>query len=204
MTSKDPHELEGKHPVMAPLQDAGPLDLQILRMLTGDGQATLAFQGLRKRMGIHQEKLSRALRRLEEDGLVQKTPHGYTITPRGSLLAQEWLPSNGGTFTPLLEARLPGDVSPEQVAVKVRGRWFGNLRWLGTVEAPGRTVLRWITESKGAEVRLVVEWGRINIDTDADEGPELSEAFEAAQILFSHLGPLRGTRDGVAHLMIST
>ena len=65
-------------------------DQGIIRTLEADG-GTMAFQGLRRRMNIHQEKLSRALQRLEGDGYVQHTSKGYVLTEKGSSLAQRGL-----------------------------------------------------------------------------------------------------------------
>ncbi|MCU0861343.1 MAG: MarR family transcriptional regulator, partial [Methanomassiliicoccales archaeon] len=50
-------------------------DVEVLRSLGAD--EALAFSGLRRKMHVHQEKLSRALHRLEEEGLVSRTARGY-------------------------------------------------------------------------------------------------------------------------------
>jgi DNA-binding MarR family transcriptional regulator len=171
------------------------VDLEILRVLGDQVESTIAFQGLRRRMNIHQEKLSRALQRLEQDDLVARTPGGYTITPKGSQIVDRWVPRATGGLETLLEAYLPADVSPGFVASRLRGRWFGSLRWLGQAEAPGKMVLRWVTEETGVEVRVTLTWGHLVVETDAESGPGHRDAFQATQEIFAHLGPMGPTQD---------
>ncbi len=171
------------------------VDLEILRLLGDQGESTIAFQGLRRRMNIHQEKLSRALQRLEQDDLVARTPGGYTITPKGSQIVDRWLPRATGGLETILEAYLPADVSPGFVASRLRGRWFGSLRWLGQTETPGKMILRWVTEETGVEVRVTLTWGHLVVETDAEAGPGRRDAFQATQEIFAHLGPMGPTQD---------
>ncbi len=176
-------------------------DLEVLRVLGGE-EGTVAFQGLRRRMNIHQEKLSRALQRLEEDGFVQRTPRGYAITPRGSTVAQRWL-SPPPQHTTVLRAYLPGDVSPQALAQRLEGRWFGDLRWLGIREGSDGATLRWVTEESGVEVILRLNWGQVTLETDAQDPDALTEAFVAAQQIFSHITGPWGHDWSRPHLMIS-
>ena len=48
-----------------------------MEMLSTETDATYTFQGLKRRLGLHQEKLTRILRRLEDNNLVAKTEEGY-------------------------------------------------------------------------------------------------------------------------------
>lgn len=171
------------------------IDLEILKLLGDQGESIIAFQGLRRRMNVHQEKLSRALQRLEQDELVARIPGGYTITPKGSQIVDRWLPRETGGLQTILEAYLPADVSPGFVASRLRGRWFGSLRWLGQSEGSGRIVLRWVTEETGVEVRVTLTWGHLVVETDAGAGPGRRDAFQATQEIFSHLGPVGPTQD---------
>jgi DNA-binding HxlR family transcriptional regulator len=162
------------------------LDQDIIRMLEADG-GTLAFQGLRRRMNIHQEKLSRALQRLEEDGYVQRMSKGYALTQKGSSLAQRWLIEPPKAYSTILQSFLPGDLSPLTMAHHLEGRWFHNLRWLGIKEEGDHLTLRWVTEASGIEVMLHLAWGQVRVETDAVGQEHLIEALMGAQKVFGYL-----------------
>ncbi len=185
------------------LPDLRERDLEILRLL-GVEEGTVAFQGLRRRMNIHQEKLSRALQRLEDDGFVQHTPRGYAITPRGSTVAQRWLSPPAAPPTIILQSYLPGDVSPQALAQPLEGRWFGDLRWLGIRDGPEGSTLRWVTGDSGVEVTLRIRWGQITLETDARDPEGMTEAFVAAQQIFSHLTGPWGQDWSQPHLAVTT
>jgi predicted transcriptional regulator len=186
MTPKEEREsmqgrdLDGE---LAALRD---LDIDVLRALGGD-EGRVAFQGLRRRMNVHQERLSRSLQRLEEEGLVSKGPRGYVLTDKGSAFAHRWFSPTSSVPTVMIQSFLPTDLSPHQVAGRLEGKWFGSLRWLGAKEEPDGETLRWVTEETGVEVVLRVTWGRIVVETNADSREGLWEAFVAAQRIFGQL-----------------
>ena len=74
-TSVDPRAESG-------FEDLREHDREVLEFLSKDPAAQVAFQGIRRRLGIHPEQLSRALHRLAEDHRVQKTEVGYRETPK--------------------------------------------------------------------------------------------------------------------------
>jgi len=161
-------------------------DQGIIRMLEADG-GTMAFQGLRRSMNIHQEKLSRALQRLEEDGYVQHTSKGYVLTQKGSFLAQRWLTEPPKAYSTILQSFLPGDLSPTTMAQHLEGRWFHNLRWQGIKDDGDQIILRWVTEATGVEVVLHLAWGQVRVETDAVDRERLIEALMGAQKVFGYL-----------------
>ncbi|MGD0818765.1 MAG: hypothetical protein ABR986_10290 [Methanomassiliicoccales archaeon] len=161
-------------------------DRDIIRMLEADG-GTLAFQGIRRRTKIHQETLSRALLRLEEDGYVQHAPNGYSLTQKGSNLAHQWLTEPPKVYSTILQSFLPGDLSPLTMAHHLEGRWFHNLRWLGIKEEGDSIMLRWVTEATGTEVVLHLSWGQVRVETDAAGQENRIEALMGAQKLFGYL-----------------
>ena len=59
-------------------------DLSILSALGSEKDAQdLSFQGIKRKLGLHQETLSRALRRLQRDGYIEHLDHSYRISPKG-------------------------------------------------------------------------------------------------------------------------
>jgi|WetSurMetagenome_2_1015567.scaffolds.fasta_scaffold31773_4 DNA-binding MarR family transcriptional regulator len=163
-------------------------DIEVLRSL-GQEEA-LAFQGLKRKMHIHQEKLSRALQRLEQIGLVTKTERGYALTAKGIEISQRWPVEEAKGHESILQSFIPGGVHPRLIANQLEGRWFGNLRWLGTREGSEETVLRWVTYDTEVEVDLRIRWGEIIVDTDAHDRDGMIDAFLAAQLIYAQLrGP---------------
>lgn len=125
-------------------------DLQILDAFQ-DSEANLAFQGLKRKLGIHQESLSRALRRLEDDELLVHTQSGYRLTRRGSELARK-LGKDEPHPHKVLETYLPSNISASEVASRMKNTWFSNLRWLGYAETKEGTVLSWLAEDGNTQV----------------------------------------------------
>ena len=166
-------------------------DLEVLRALrTNEG--TVAFQGLRRQTNLHQEKLSRALQRLEEEGFVRHGPKGYSLTPRGACIAQQLFLVPPKVYTTILQSMLPGNVTPSELSKYLEGRWFGDLRWLGSKDEGEEQVLRWVLEGSGAEVVLRLRWGQLTVETDAADEANVSQVFVAAhQIVFALLQPYK-------------
>src|SRR6478609_5577152 len=54
-------------------------DKKILLLLSEEEWSTYSFKALERKLGIHQQSLSRALKRLEYLNLVEKTSYGYKI-----------------------------------------------------------------------------------------------------------------------------
>ena len=127
-TSVDPRADDG-------LQDLREHDREVLEFLSRDPAAQVAFQGIRRRLGIHPEQLSRALHRLAEDDLVQKTEVGYRVTPKALSIfsPKEWTSDRPGST--ILQTYLPADVDARALVGSLRGSWVGPLRWYGLVES---------------------------------------------------------------------
>jgi hypothetical protein len=165
-------------------------DLEVLRALRSN-EGHMAFQGLRRQMNMHQEKLSRSLQRLEGDGLVARSPKGYSLTARGMFITQNLSLISPRIYTTILQSMLPGDRSPAELSGYIEGRWFGDLRWLGSKEKGDEHVLRWLLGDRGSEVVLRLRWGQLVVETDASK-EEVDLAFIAAhRILYAVLQPFR-------------
>jgi hypothetical protein len=119
-------------------------DLQVLDAF--QNQSSLAFQGLKRKLGMHQETLSRALHRLESDQLVERTQDGYRLTPRGSRIIN--VPIRGASIkgNKILETYLPTDVPASEVISRLKYSWFSMLRWLGYSENNDEVILTWVSE----------------------------------------------------------
>lgn len=178
------------------MTDSGPghLDeriLEALHRLSGE----IAFNGLRRVLGAHPESLSRALRRLEREGLVARVGGAYrAIGPaeaEASVDGSERLRS-------VAEVELPAHVSAESLTARLAARWFGSLRWVGFVDRPDERLLAWAPRSGGGVVLLSARAGRLRVLVPNGLGrPDPGEAEDAAyELLFHAAEALRvpGTR----------
>lgn len=179
-------------PGETPPSIAEPLDLRehdrdVLEFLSQDPRSQVAFQGLRRRLGIHPEQLSRALHRLADDGLVEHTEHGYRATPKAlTVLSPDALTHTPEGLT-ILETYLPADVVVKTLVEAVQGRWFGPLRWFGYSEDEGGLRLWWSTEDNAIQLEVRLRDARLWIVAHIASRDRLDEAARHAYLLFEHL-----------------
>ena len=79
-------------------------DIDVIQVIQIEDLAYFTFIGLKRRLKIHPETLSRILTRLTQDGILKKTNKGYSLTTKGKhllnqqnqggLLQQEYLHFN--------------------------------------------------------------------------------------------------------------
>lgn len=162
-------------------------DRDVLTFLSQDPSSHVAFQGLRRRLGLHPEQLSRALSRLAEDGLVERTDHGYHATAKAlTVLSPDALTRTPEGLT-VLETYLPADVVVSSLVDALQGRWFGPLRWFGFSEDQGELRLWWSTEDSGIQLEVRLHDGRLRIVAHIASRDRLDEAARHAFLLFEHL-----------------
>jgi DNA-binding Lrp family transcriptional regulator len=164
----------------------------------------IACRGLRRALGAHPEALSRSLRRLEREGLVERSEAGYrALTPE-----QPPDPALTGDLHPIARVELPMGTTRDSVLGRLSGRWFGSLRWVGVIDAPRGRLLAWARRDGSGYVLLGVRSGRLEVFVPGDSGPgETSEAEEAAYEVLGHaLEALRpgASTSGAAYLAAET
>ena len=161
-------------------------DVAILRALNEEDESIMAFQGLRRKLGLHQEALSRALQRLERDELVQRTPGGYKISSKG--LSIPIAPTgNLGSVTQVLQAYLPQSVDLASLTSELKGRWFGGLRWLGQSYTNDELVLTWLTEDGAVQLNLRLAPNTFVIETQVAGDANMTDAVALAHRLYNQV-----------------
>ena len=185
-----------------PAEEESPLgdrESRVLEELAREQGAQVAFQGLRRKLDLHQETLSRTLRRLERDGLVEKEETGYRLTPGGAaaLRVRDKGAVENRPLT-VVEAILPHHIGPEEVAAQLSHRWFRGLRWYGTAESAGGVALTWLSEAGGFAVRLRVWRGRLALEVGGagQAGPDPSRGFAEARGILAAIAELYGLACG--------
>ncbi|MFQ5951582.1 MAG: hypothetical protein ACE5KH_05815 [Candidatus Geothermarchaeales archaeon] len=182
----------------------GEGDAAVLNLIREEELAGFSFDGLKRRLGLHSETLSRTLGRLEERDIVERAERGYKVTSKAkNLLALRPL-SAGGASVPLLRTLLPHDIPIQQVISDLMGRWFGMLRWLGYSEEDGGVTLKWITDNGRVQVDANFSDAGLTVEAKLREGDDLSAAVRASYQLMRYMSTLYSrlgtTRPGV-HLL---
>ena len=165
---------------LTPPAGPGSLDDRILSTLQGL-HGRMAFNGLRRKLGAHPESLSRALRRLEREGLVERADGGYRSLGETS-------PNQApvvSALRPIARVELPRDLDEATIIRRLAGRWFGSLRWVGIVEPPGRRLLAWARRDGFGQVLLGVSRGILRVYVPDSTEPD--EAVEAEALAYELL-----------------
>ena len=144
--------------------DSGFIDLDeeiILALLQKDQHFVASFNGIRRLLkDVHQEKLTRALDRLVDEGSVVRRTGGYTLD--SSVFSSQ---SRGSVYPDIQDSNKDSrpnrtwesDVIPplrtgkvEKIIGHLNGKWFGRFRFVGRSYDPAmdRGSVEWITEDK--------------------------------------------------------
>jgi len=169
-------------------------ETDVLSLIDEEGLTTFTFDGLKRRLGLHPETLSRILSRLEKEGMVKKTPEGYTVTPKITKLKIH--PTRNETSSvSLLQTFLPSDMMTQKLIASLKGKWFGILRWLGISKNSDGVTLKWVTEDGGIQIAATISGTELNIEAKFLSDTNLNLALKAAYQLMAHIGKLySGTR----------
>ncbi len=161
-------------------------DTGVIQAIMEEGLTVFTFDGLKRLVGLHQEKLSRIIDRLEEEGFVEKVTEGYRITARGNVAVARPMGSVQPAM-PIVQSLLPRDVDLESILSQLKGRWFGKLRWLGYAKNDDGIVLKWIAEKDGFQIDAKFTDNYLSIDAKIAEAGKTSEAVKAAHLLLGHV-----------------
>ena len=153
-----------------------------MNMLSAESDATYTFQGLKRRLGLHQEKLTRILRRLEDENLVAKTAEGYRTLKQARKGAHHLVEGE-----PVIRGQLPPGIDSQVLLERIKGRWFKNFRWVGYSNATDGLSLYWITEDNSFEVRIQLSPSELLVWSQATSITETSSPVAAAYELFDRI-----------------
>ena len=182
----------GDHGIDSEVQDLRESDREVLDLLRNEPASAVGFQGLKRRLGLHPEKLSRALRRLERDDLVEKTDLGYRLAGRARALLSPTAIRSATPAIPVLQTFLPPEVHLPELAAYLRGKWFGDLRWYGLMETPEELTLSWLSEDDGIQIDARLRTGALSIEARIAEPSQFPAATMAAHELFQHIAQAYG------------
>lgn len=200
-------------------------DTKILSFLNQETGANYSFKGLLRKLNLHQQSLTRALSRLEQMGLIEKSSLGYKLSKNGESIMTLSIKSNlekrGGVleeggeevegrkkngYVQLLQTYVPIDIKPDEIVHALIGKWFNNLRWIGMIESEtGEYMLQWINDNNTFQIILRVISKYLIIETNAISDKEKVEAMIGSYRIFEQITKiLRIKLDGLgitAHIL---
>ena len=163
-------------------EPSGSLDQRVLSALQGL-PGRVAFSGLRRILHAHPESLSRSLRRLEREGLVERLADGY----RALGAFPEAPPFASTDVRSIAEVELPPGTTSDSVFGRLTGRWFGSLRWVGVVNGPAERLLVWARRDGTGHVLMGIHQRHLRVYVREEPfADDSNEAEDAAYELLAH------------------
>lgn len=181
-------------------------DNKILALLNEDG-SNYSFKGLMRKLNLHQQSLSRALHRLEEMEIVEKSPVGYRLSKAGAsamsrieLLQQQQQQQQqqhkpkGREYMQLLQTYIPLNVKASEVMRHLIGRWFKNLRWIGMIRSDTGYTLQWTSDDGSFQINLRLIADYIVIETNASTEKEKVQAMVGSYTIYEQITKVMQSR----------
>ena len=173
-------------------------DADVLSVINNEDLTVFTFDGLKRRLGLHPETLSRILARLEQEGLLKKEPNGYKVSPKITKLNLHEA-RNEEEHVTLLQTFLPSNMQIQHLIANLNGKWFGLLRWFGLSENSHGVTLKWVTEDGGIQINATIENSTLTIEAKFLRENNLNLALNASYQLMAHIGKLcSGSRTATA------
>ena len=155
----DPHINNEKLTIS--INDVRNNDKKILSLLRKEMLSTYSFKAIERKLDIHQQSLSRSLKRLLDLNLIEKTSSGYKLVERNVYNFNPILEENllneeieidktkkHRKYKQLIQIDMPIKDNMEPIVDHLAGKWFGNLRWFGLIKKETGFRLQWIAVDK--------------------------------------------------------
>ena len=188
-------------------------DSKILLLMGQEVRSNYSFKGLIRKLNLHQQSLTRALIRLEDMKLVEKSSIGYKLTENGeslirllfssknrayklvsnnSILEKKKEKEKRNGYIQLLQTYISVDIKPEEILYGLIGKWFNNLRWVGMIESEaGGYMLQWINDDHyGFQINLRLISDYLIIETNAASDKEKIEAMIGSYRIFEQISKI--------------
>ena len=158
-------------------------DNKILSLLKGDANSdtSYTFNGLVRELSMHQQSLSRSIKRLVDLGLIEQIKHyGFRLTKLGRHLGMANTSENSNIeyrkYTQLAYLDMHfTKFNIDRVTSKLTGKWFENLRWVGKINDLGVSILKWKRYDNSFGINVTIMQGSLMIESDASLENEIVE-----------------------------
>lgn len=159
-------------------------DNRILLLLKGNanGDPIYTFNGLVRELNIHQQSLSRSIKRLIDLGLIEQIKHyGFRLTKLGQHLSMATTSMSSNNkyrkYTQLAYLDMHfTKFDIDGITSKLTGKWFENLRWVGKINDSGVSILKWKRYDSSYGINVTIMQGSLVIESDASLQKEIVEA----------------------------
>jgi DNA-binding MarR family transcriptional regulator len=161
-------------------------EIEVLLLFNNDDAKlrgfSFGFQGIRRRLDIHQQTLTIALKRLVRKRIIAKNDdQEYFLTKQGGTLVSNLfnkddekigisLDSEKNRF-PYYEIVMkvsPKVVEHKKLAKRLRGKWFSHYRYVGSSLSEEKSILEWITDDANYYARVCAdENGTVGVGVSA-------------------------------------
>ena len=178
------------------ITDLRQSDIDILKILSENEDentiATFSFNGLKIKLNLHQEILSRSLKRLKELGLIYKIKFGYKATENGKIIFSKLKRISNEKrsnlkYTQIMQVSVPFRLPNQQIVQNLSGKWFSNLRWIGMIQNVTGYQLKWKDIEDFIEIVLYLSNNNIIIETN-DNPVNISKAFGYSTSIIESIG----------------
>jgi DNA-binding Lrp family transcriptional regulator len=136
-------------------------EAEVLKALSSAAYGEFSFTGIKRTLGIHQEKLSRILKRLERYGLINRGEHGYRLSEK----ARRVVSRERSRGYVLVDVKVNDEGLVLAGIVSLRGKWVEDLRWLGYGLENGAHTLRWVSQDGALTITLRYRGGRLRVES---------------------------------------
>ncbi|MGC1932710.1 MAG: hypothetical protein WA667_27365 [Candidatus Nitrosopolaris sp.] len=181
------------------IEDFHDNDNKILSLLNQQTGSYYSFKGLMRKLNLHQQRLARALSRLEELGLIQRSVNGYKLNKNEQITKS--VPGirvpdkrKRSEYKQLLQTYIPPGIKTEEIVQTLNGRWFSRIRWIGLMESGVSYMLQWINEDNTFQINVRIIWDHIIIETNAISYEDKIEAMVGSCKIFEQITKLLQTR----------
>jgi DNA-binding MarR family transcriptional regulator len=194
-------------------------DIKILSLLNQEGGSNYSFKGLMRQLNLHQQSLTKSLRRLEGLELIDKSDIGYRLSKTGQMILSKnssnllaeclsGIREKGNEkYSQLFQIRVPISIEPREIAYTLIGKRFNNIRWSGLIESEIGCyyVLRWISDDNSFQINLRATSDNIIIEANPVSCKEKIEAMIGSYRIFEPITRiLQGKVNNTRTCMLST
>ena len=132
--------------------------LLFLEGTTKCSTSSLSFQGIKRKLDLHQQILTNALNRLIDKKFILKREgdNHYFLTQKGLQFIQLHVNMTNSKLNhpkkwPTIERVYMTDISTDDFLDIFRGKWFGDFRWVGWFQDTNSIKLEWISTDNSVE-----------------------------------------------------
>jgi len=161
---------------------------QLLSLFSIHPSIEISFQGLKRKLGWHQEILSRTLKRLQKDRIIIKTASGYyKMNIKCSMVRHYCSKVERKDSVIVTRLCIPENLDREVLITRMKNTWFENWRWYSYSEDVLGNTLTWISEDGLTWVSLEINGNVIYIEAGPSSSAGRDKCINSGYDLLSYL-----------------